>query len=260
MLIDWFTVVAQIVNFLILVALLKHFLYGPIIKAMEQREQRIAQRLSEGAAMREEAQQEAERYRHQQQALETHREEWLARTQQQVEQERQALLAQAKAEVDALRTQWIEALQQEKQAFLQEFRQRASQQIAMTARRALGDLANTSLEEQIVETFIEQLHHLDDEQLQAMRVSPLDSVHEVIVRSTFALSLAKQDQLVEAIRAQIAPAEVKFETGSEPMCGIELRDRGYKIAWNLEQYLNQLEAETERALNKSIDGRVLVSR
>ena len=35
---DWFTVIAQIINFLILVALLKRFLYGPIIRAMERRE------------------------------------------------------------------------------------------------------------------------------------------------------------------------------------------------------------------------------
>ncbi|MGF1478525.1 MAG: ATP F0F1 synthase subunit beta [Cyanophyceae cyanobacterium] len=258
MLIDWFTVVAQIVNFLILVALLKHFLYGPIVKAMEQREQRIAQRLSEGAAMREEAQQEAERYRHQQQDLEAHREEWFARTQQQVEQEKQRLLRQAQAEVEALRTQWIEALQREQQAFLEEFRQRASQQITITVRRALGDLASVSLEEQIVTTFIERLQHLNDEQLQLIRSSR--EPHEVVICSTFPISSEKRDQLIKTVQGQIAGTEIRFETGAEPLCGIELRDRGYKIAWNLEQYLNQLEAETERALKNSIDRKALVSR
>ncbi len=43
--IDWLTVIAQIVNFLILVWLLKRFLYQPVINAMDQREQRIAERL-----------------------------------------------------------------------------------------------------------------------------------------------------------------------------------------------------------------------
>jgi hypothetical protein len=42
MLIDWFTVGAQIVNFLILVWLLKHFLYKPILNAIDAREKRIA--------------------------------------------------------------------------------------------------------------------------------------------------------------------------------------------------------------------------
>ena len=47
MLINWFTVAAQIVNFLILVALLKRFLYGPIVAAMSAREGRIAAQLTE---------------------------------------------------------------------------------------------------------------------------------------------------------------------------------------------------------------------
>ena len=41
MTIDWFTFVAQIINFLILVALLKYFLYGRLVAAMDQRQQDI---------------------------------------------------------------------------------------------------------------------------------------------------------------------------------------------------------------------------
>ena len=41
MLIDWFTVAAQAINFLILVLLLRRFLYGPIVKAMDDREAAI---------------------------------------------------------------------------------------------------------------------------------------------------------------------------------------------------------------------------
>ncbi len=37
MLIDWFTIIAQIINFLVLVALLKYFLYGRILQAMDRR-------------------------------------------------------------------------------------------------------------------------------------------------------------------------------------------------------------------------------
>ena len=47
MLIDWFTVVAQIVNFLVLVALMKHFLYGRLLRAIDEREAGIAARLAE---------------------------------------------------------------------------------------------------------------------------------------------------------------------------------------------------------------------
>ena len=50
MLIDWFTVVAEIVNFLILVALLKRFLWGRLVQAIDEREKRISGRLAEHPA------------------------------------------------------------------------------------------------------------------------------------------------------------------------------------------------------------------
>ena len=55
MLIDWFTVGAQVVNFLILVVLLKKFLYGPITQAMAAREAKIQAQITEAETRRQEA-------------------------------------------------------------------------------------------------------------------------------------------------------------------------------------------------------------
>ena len=55
MLIDWFTVIAQVVNFLILVWLLKRFLYRPILDAIDDREQRIATKIASAEAKEHEA-------------------------------------------------------------------------------------------------------------------------------------------------------------------------------------------------------------
>ncbi len=60
MLIDWFTVVAQALNFLILVWLLKRFLYKPILNALDAREKRIAAELADADARKAEARQERE--------------------------------------------------------------------------------------------------------------------------------------------------------------------------------------------------------
>ncbi len=55
MLIDWFTVGAQLVNFLVLVFLLQRFLYKPILKAIAVREKKISDELTDAAAKKEEA-------------------------------------------------------------------------------------------------------------------------------------------------------------------------------------------------------------
>ena len=45
--IDWFTVLVQAINFLILVWLLKRFLYKPILHAIDEREKGIATQLAD---------------------------------------------------------------------------------------------------------------------------------------------------------------------------------------------------------------------
>jgi F-type H+-transporting ATPase subunit b len=50
MIIDWFTVIAQAINFLVLVWVMKRFLYKPILDAIDAREKRIALALAEAEA------------------------------------------------------------------------------------------------------------------------------------------------------------------------------------------------------------------
>ena len=64
MLIDWFTVGAQAVNFLILVWLMQHFLYKPILHAIAEREKRIATELANADKKKFEAQKESDEFKH----------------------------------------------------------------------------------------------------------------------------------------------------------------------------------------------------
>ena len=63
MLIDPFVVIAQLVNFAILVWLLKRFLYGPITRVMAAREERIRAETEEAHRLHVAATAEGEQYR-----------------------------------------------------------------------------------------------------------------------------------------------------------------------------------------------------
>jgi F-type H+-transporting ATPase subunit b len=70
MLIDWFTVGAQAVNFLILVWLLKRFLYRPVLAAIDAREKKIAAQLADAAQREARAQAERADLQHRSETLE----------------------------------------------------------------------------------------------------------------------------------------------------------------------------------------------
>ena len=92
MLIDWFTVAAQIFNFLILVALLKHFLYGRIINAMDRREARITSRLQDAEEKKKLAEEEAAEYNQKIQDFNVQREEMFYHVKEDAEAFRKDLL------------------------------------------------------------------------------------------------------------------------------------------------------------------------
>ena len=250
MLIDPFVVVAQIINFLILVALLKRFLYQPITQAMSARSQRIESQLAAAASKEKDAEMAKELYQQKQQQLDAQKQQWLNQARQEVEQEKAKLTQQAQTEVNILRSQWQQNFAQDGQKLIRQIRDRLSQQISLTTRKALSDLANANLETQIIATFIDRLYNLSEDQLLKIRSLPVPSSDDVInIRSSFAISQDQKNSLIAAIREQIADqAQVNFTISKDFICGIELRHCGYKISWNLEHYLTELETATATAL------------
>src|SRR5665647_469211 len=86
MLIDWFTVGAQALNFVVLVWLLKHFLYKPVLDAIDAREKQIAAQLADAEAKKAEAKKERDEFQ---------------RKNDDFDQQRAALLAKATGDADA---------------------------------------------------------------------------------------------------------------------------------------------------------------
>src|SRR5271170_3890290 len=161
MLIDWFTVGAQALNFIILVWLLKRFLYKPILNAVDAREKRIAAELADADAKKAEAQKERDDYRHKNEEFDQQRAALLSKATDEAKAERQRLLDDARKAADALSAKRQETLQSDAQNLNQFIRRRTQREVFAIARKALTDLASTSLEERMGEVFISRLRAMD---------------------------------------------------------------------------------------------------
>lgn len=251
MLINWFTVFAQILNFLILVALLRRFLYKPILKVIHKRQALIDTRWQEAEQLQAEARQEAASYRQQRQELQNQQQALLNQAQIEAEQERQRLLRQIRQDLEYLRATWQEELQQEQEEFRSRLRQQIIHQTCTIARKALRDLANQDLEEQIIRVFSDRLHHLEDRQKQAIAQALHQSPQTVLVCSHFDLSPELRQQLIATIQTQFAlDYAVEFVTTPDLLCGIEVKLAGQELVWSLDTYLQTLEQQLSTALTQ----------
>lgn len=239
MLIDWFTVVAQIANFLILVWLLKRFLYQPILQAIDAREKRIATQIADAQQTATAAQQQQAEYQRKNVEFDQQRAALFAEANATAQAERQTLLTAARTEADALRDKFQQSLQHEQQVLQQEILQRTQQQVFELTRKTLSDLADASLEQQIIAVFIRRLGELTDTERAQLQTG------EPIVRSAFALTSAQQTDIIAALQKLAVDvnlfAQPTFITDPNCISGIELTVEGYKLAWSVASYLSDLE-------------------
>lgn len=241
MLIDWFTVAAQIINFLILVWLLKRFLYQPILNAIDAREKRIAAELADAEGKKAEAAMEREEYRRKNGEFDRQLTALLNKVTSDAAAERQRQFDEARKDAEALRTKLQDGLRSEYRVLREEIARRTQAEAFAIARKALMDLSGASLEERMVDVFIRRLRELDSEEKQRL-TSMLKPPIPVLVRSAFDLTPA-QCASIEGAAGETLAAEIQvsFEIAPHLVSGIELTMQGQKIAWSIADYVASLE-------------------
>lgn len=246
--IDWFTFACQVINFLILVWLLKRFLYGPILRSIDQREQAIAERL-QSAADREAAAAAAQKKYEDQQAELTHlKESLLADAAAEVERWRKDRLQELREEIAEARRSWHESIAREQRQFLAELRERTARQVHEVVRHVLQELASCELEQQMVRQFLKHLHQESDRTWSEFRNGQQQGT--AVVRTAFAVSPAGQTSLSDEISQCISAETVHFEVDPELICGIELIAGDHKLQWNVDNYLESLQRSITTALDQ----------
>ena len=241
MLIDWFTVGAQIVNFLILVWLLKHFLYKPILDAIDRREKRIAAELADADAKKAEAEEKRIDFENKNKAFDEQRSALLAKAADEAKAERERLFYQAKKDADNLRANQADALRGDQVRLGSEITLLAKKEVFAIARKTLADLATVSLEERIGEVFTRRLRELDPKAKELLGVALKNSSQPALVRSAFDLPPNQKAAIQNALNETFSTVvRIEFEDSQDAICGIELAANGQKVAWSISSYLTEL--------------------
>ncbi|PHV10565.1 F0F1 ATP synthase subunit B family protein [Chitinimonas sp. BJB300] len=250
MLIDWFTVGAQVLNFLILVWLLKRFLYQPILDAIDTRELRIAKELADADAQKADASRARDDYQNKHIAFKKERDALMQQATETANTERLRLLSEARQAAATLSEQRHESMQRELMVLQREIGRRTQQEVFAIARKALNDLAGGDLETRIVDRFIDRLNHLGRDEKDGLVLALQHSREPLLVRSVFDLPPAQRATL-EAVIQTLLGAETKthYEMTPDLVSGIELSCGGQKVAWNIDEYLASLQKGLEDLLS-----------
>jgi len=243
--IDAFTLIAQIVNFVVLLVLLRVFLYRPIQRVMRQREQRIADEHAAAEEAREKAEARAEELRRERETFEDERRERLAEVEREAEELREERLAEARDEAEAARKRWREALERERDELAGEVREGAAAVLTDALQRGWRELADEDLQARALEVFARKLRELDAEERTAL--ADRARAGELTFATAFAATDDQRETLLRAVREALlgddegAAAEAEFERDPELIAGVTLRAGDLRVGWTVRARLDDLE-------------------
>ena len=249
--IDYFTTAAQVVNFALLVFLLKHFLYRPLLKLMDEREMKIISRQKAAEDAKREAQAEAQSYRKKKEELSAEHEELLVKAKEDAKEFRADMMKKARDEIEETKIEWQRDLQRQKDELISDLRKYSGQQLYAITRRALRDLANEDLERQIMIAFINRLKNLEESERETIKDFLKDSGQIITVHSAFKVPEDIQQKIKDALASHAeADVRVQFEIVDDLICGVVMSAKNVEIAWNIAGYLDSLEADFSSWLEK----------
>lgn len=245
MLIDWFTVGAQVLNFLILMWLLKRLLYKPILNAIDVREKRIAAELADAAARRSEAERERDDFQNKNKAFDEQRSALLTKAAHEAKAERERLFDEVRNEANGLRAKQEAALRNDRMSLGNEMARLARDEVFGIVRKTLADLATVSLEQRLGEVFTRRLREMDAKAKEALATA-LKSPEPALVKSAFDLPADQRAAIRNALNETFsAEVRVRFEAAPDAICGIELSANGQKVEWSIAGYLLSLEKKVD---------------
>lgn len=243
---NWSTFLLELVNFLILVWILKRFLYKPVLAAVARRKVAIDKALSDAELKHAQAQE-----------LELHYQNRLGDWEREKEELRAALTEELRLQRERLTGDLQKALEQEREKEnvlterrLKDLEDHAVQQaiargVQFTA-RLLERIASPNLEARLVALVLEDLPRLPPAQLQTLQEACCDPQRAVKIASAFPPAEAQRAQIVQALAEATLKNKVtaNFEHDSSLLAGLRISAGPWSVRANLRDEL-QFFAEQE---------------
>lgn len=231
---SWTTFVLEIINFLVLVWILKRFLYKPVLNIIAKRQNDIEQSLTQAAQQTETALQLQQQY-----------ENRLADWEQQKQQQQNTLNAELEAERSRLLSNVQEELEQEREKSriteqrLRDDTQQRLEHIALEnatyfTAKLLTKLSGPELETQIIDVLLEQLADLPEQRIAALRASCTGEATEAVVSSAYPVSESKQQQIQQGVNALVScKIPIRYEQDNDLIAGIRLTIGAWVLQANI---------------------------
>ncbi|MBL3528946.1 MAG: F0F1 ATP synthase subunit delta [gamma proteobacterium endosymbiont of Lamellibrachia anaximandri] len=242
---NWSTFILEIINFLILIWILKHFFYKPVLDVIARRRAGIEKNMEDAQSLHSEAKALQKQYEnrlaewdHERQAAREALDKEI-----QVERERQMSVLQATLEEERGKNRFVAQRQLEASRLHSE--KEALMQGAQFATKLLSAVSGPELEKRLIDLFLDELSSLPTEQLSKLQDTAGKSSNNILVTSAHPLDSNNRQSLERILHETIAVSgPVLYEQDKALLAGIRISIGAWILRANL---LDELKGFTDFA-------------
>jgi F-type H+-transporting ATPase subunit b len=253
MLINWFTVIAQLVNFFILVLLLKRYLYKPILKAIDEREKKISDKITEAEKREAEAIKEQESFKKKNEEFDHQRTSLMAKATEEAKTSGEELKEKTRADAETLRTKLEMAFEEDRNRMSQEIVSKTRKEVFVISGKVLKDMANSSLETQAIQKFSDRIQKIPADEKEKLLKAFGRSSNTITIESAFDITTSQKNLVETEVCQLLGGAPVfNYKISPELIAGIELQANGFKVAWSISDYLRAIEIAFDSVISSKV--------
>jgi F-type H+-transporting ATPase subunit b len=242
---SWWTFALQAANFLILVWLLRRFLFKPVTAIVARRKEELARGTAEASEEKQKALNVQRELQTQRAGIEAERQRAMEELRAQLAAERKKMVDEARAEAEKIRAQAIAQLSEEHDAAAQELFSQTADLAVNIAQRLLGEVALPSIEHAFLSRVLDQLDRLAD----AERTTLITNLgtNALIVTTAHPLDASEEAQWREQLGKRLGvAADIKFNSDPALIAGAEITFPTAILRFNWRDALTAAASEINR--------------
>lgn len=236
MTLNWSTLVLEIINFVLLMWLLRHFLYRPVQQLLARRQAEIAQTLLQAEQQQQQAEILRQDYQSQINAWQLQQQQNKAELQIELEQRRKEALIQLQQSLQAARKKDQVLITRQRQQQRQQDQQQALDNGCRFASKLLQLCSGPELEQRLIELLIRELGSAPETLSRALRRESSCKIH---IETTQPLSQSTREALHKQLETLLQrPVSGVEMITTQLVAGIRLTLGGHVLGANIEDELH----------------------
>ncbi|MBK3333277.1 hypothetical protein GWK41_09360 [Persephonella atlantica] len=238
---DVLTYIFEIVNFFVLLWILKKLLYNPVISVLKKRKNYIDQKIREA----EEAQSKVEKLKQEYQQLlkeiEETRKSKIAQITKEVQQEKERLYEEMKKELDAQRQKFLDSLEAEKREVLNQLKEETVRYSLAFVSKLLSQLSDKNLHTRLFKLAMEGIRSINPEEIDNIS-DELKERNVITVETAYPLTEKDLQKLKDVVKNIFGvDVVVKTEERKELIAGVKIHIASKMIDSSLEGQISVYE-------------------